>query len=118
MSRVGRDGNNHIFPIAYVVVKTETKDSCERFLFLLLEDLCEVNHKSYAFTSNQHKGLVNAVQGISTCVEQRLCVKHLYSNWKKKYSGLELKEFMWVAVMEITIPAWEKAIQRRKKGFK
>ncbi|XP_058782950.1 uncharacterized protein LOC131657557 [Vicia villosa] len=114
MAAVGSDGNNQIFPIAYAVVEAETKDSWEWFINLLLEDLQSVNNVSYAFISDQQKGLVPAVQGVSEHVEQRLCVKHLYGNWKKKFSGLVLKEVFWSAARATTIPEWERAMIRLK----
>ncbi|KAI5397952.1 hypothetical protein KIW84_063676 [Lathyrus oleraceus] len=58
--------------------------------------------------------LVQAVQSVSTHVEKRLCVKHLYGNWKKKYLGLELKEVMWSAARATTVVAWERAMLRMK----
>ncbi|XP_058742148.1 uncharacterized protein LOC131614601 [Vicia villosa] len=114
LAAVGSDGNNQIFPIVYAVVEAETKDSWEWFINLLLEDLQSVNKVSYAFISDQQKGLVPAVQGISEHVKQRLCVKHLYGNWKKKYSGLVLKEVFWSAARATTIPEWERAMIRLK----
>ncbi|XP_058784836.1 uncharacterized protein LOC131659698 [Vicia villosa] len=95
MAAVGRDGNNQIFPIAYAVVEAETGDSWQWFLDLLLHDL-------------------EAVQAISDNVECRLCVKHLYGNWKKRHPGLELKEVLWAAARATTIPAWEKAMLKMK----
>lgn len=55
MFAIDRDGNNQIFPIAYVVVEVETKDSWEWFLHLLLEDLSAFNQRAHAFISDQHK---------------------------------------------------------------
>ncbi|XP_058764491.1 uncharacterized protein LOC131637941 [Vicia villosa] len=63
---------------------------------------------------DQIKGLVPAVQAISDNMECRLCVKHLYGNWKKRHSGLELKEVLWAAARATTIPAWEKAVLKMK----
>lgn len=45
MAFVGRDENNQIFPIAYVVVEVETKDSCEWFISLLIDDLQTITHQ-------------------------------------------------------------------------
>jgi hypothetical protein len=58
--------------------------------------------------------LVPAIQSISEHVEQRLCVKHLYGNWRKKHPGIELKQVLWMAARATTIPAWERAMQRMK----
>lgn len=30
-------------------------------------------------------------------VEYRLCLKHVYWNWRKKYLGIEMKEGLWKA---------------------
>ncbi|KAK2383489.1 hypothetical protein QL285_070935 [Trifolium repens] len=114
MAAVGQDGNNQMFPIAYAVVEAETKESWQWFLNLLLEDLNTVQHNQYAFISDQQKGLVPAIQNLGNHVEQRLCVKHLYANWKKKYPGLELNEVFWMAARATTIPAWERAMNRLK----
>nr|XP_027188293.1 uncharacterized protein LOC113785718 [Cicer arietinum] len=86
IAAVGKDGNNQMIPIAYAVVEAETKDSWQWFLDLLLEDLNNVQQKQYAFISDQQKGLVPAIANIGAHVEHRLCVKHLYGNWKKKVS--------------------------------
>ncbi|XP_058759822.1 uncharacterized protein LOC131633127 [Vicia villosa] len=114
MSAVGRDANNQIYPIAYAVVEAETKDSWEWFLHLLIEDLGALNQKAYGFISDQQKGLVPAIQGLSEHVEQRLCVKHLYGNWKKKHSGLELKEVMWATARATTVPQLERSMEKMK----
>ncbi|GAU50110.1 hypothetical protein TSUD_374590 [Trifolium subterraneum] len=114
MAAVGQDGNNQIFPIAYVVVEAETKESWQWFLNLLLEDLNNVQPNQYAFISDQQKGLVPAIQNLGNHVEQRLCVKHLYGNWSKKYPGLELKQVFWMAPRVTTVPTWERAMNRLK----
>ncbi|WOL06035.1 hypothetical protein Cni_G14767 [Canna indica] len=47
-SAVGRDGNDQIFPIAWVVVEGENYDSWSWFLGLLFDDLCI--HHGYGWT--------------------------------------------------------------------
>lgn len=47
-------------------------------------------------------------------MESRLCVKHLYGNWKKKHHGLELKEVLWAGSRATTVPAWEREMLRMK----
>jgi len=44
-------------------------------------------------------------------VEQRFCVRHLYSNFRKKFPGQRLKELMWSAA-NATYPAeWERIMR-------
>ncbi|XP_050908396.1 uncharacterized protein LOC127122024 [Lathyrus oleraceus] len=49
MAAVGRDGNNQNFSIAYGVVESETKDSWQWFLNLLMHDLEGYSQRSYEF---------------------------------------------------------------------
>jgi hypothetical protein len=114
MAAVGKDGNNQMILIAYAVVEAETKDSWQWFLDLLLEDLNGIKQKEWAFISDQQKGLVPAIQNTKAGVEHRLCVKHLYENWKKRYPGAEMKEVMWLAARATTVPDWERTMQRMK----
>lgn len=55
MAAVGKDGNNQMMPIAYVVVESETRDSWKWFFELLLEDLNQILPNQYAFISDQQK---------------------------------------------------------------
>jgi hypothetical protein len=56
LSAVGRDGNNNLYPIAFVVVKAEVKDSWIWFLETLVSDLgTYARHARPTFISNQQK---------------------------------------------------------------
>jgi hypothetical protein len=44
-------------------------------------------------------------------VEQRFCVRHLYSNFRKKFPGKHLKEMMWKAAKASYPQAWEKIMR-------
>ncbi|XP_058780530.1 uncharacterized protein LOC131654122 [Vicia villosa] len=112
MAAVGMDGNNQIYPIAYAVVEAETRDSWKWFLDLLLADLNNIFPRSYGFISDQQKGLVPAIADLGPNVEHRLCVKHLYRNWKKKYPGAHMKELLWQAARATVVPDWERAMKK------
>ena len=60
------------------------------------------------------QGLVQEVQNVSAHVEQHICVKHLYGNWKKKNHGLEFKEVMWSATRATTVPYLEMEMRKMK----
>ncbi|XP_058722358.1 uncharacterized protein LOC131594286 [Vicia villosa] len=64
--------------------------------------------------ADQQKGLIPEIQSVSAHVEQHICVKHLYGNWKKKNPGLEFKEVMWSAARATTVPSWERAMLNMK----
>ncbi|XP_047175589.1 uncharacterized protein LOC124843013 [Vigna umbellata] len=81
LTAVGRDGNEQILPIAYVVVE----------------------------------GLLPAIQDLLPRVEQRFCVRHLYSNFKKKYPGKDLKCLMWRAATATYPQLWEAEMRKIKE---
>nr|XP_027108905.1 uncharacterized protein LOC113728740 [Coffea arabica] len=41
------------------------------------------------------KGLIQAIQELLPDVEHRMCVRHMYNNFKKLHNGLALKERIW-----------------------
>jgi len=56
LTTIGRDGNEQILPIAYVVVEVENKDSWSLFLELLIEDIAgETVAAACTFISDQQK---------------------------------------------------------------
>ncbi|GJW41070.1 pentatricopeptide repeat-containing protein [Tanacetum coccineum] len=55
LTAIGRDGNNHIFPVAWVVVNVENKDNWSWFLELLGEDLELPTGNGLTLMSDQHK---------------------------------------------------------------
>lgn len=44
------------------------------------------------------QGLVQAIIDIQPAAEHRWCVRHIYANWSKKWSGLELRKKIWICV--------------------
>ncbi|XP_058742069.1 uncharacterized protein LOC131614513 [Vicia villosa] len=95
---IGRDPNDQMLPIAFAVVEGENRDSWTWFLELLIDDLGGKNEcLTYTFMSDQQKGLLPAMDELLPNVEQRLCVRHLYNNFRKRYPGKMLKEIIWRA---------------------
>ena len=50
------------------------------------------------------QGLLPAIQKLLPGAEQRLCMRHLYSNFRKRFVGQKLKNLMWKAAT-VTHPA-------------
>ncbi|KAL4558095.1 hypothetical protein LXL04_036291 [Taraxacum kok-saghyz] len=94
---IGRDPNNQVFPIAWAVVEVENKDNWRWFLNLLSDDLRLQRGGELTVISDQHKGLLEATKEILPSVEHRKCARHIYANFSKFYSGLELKNMFWAA---------------------
>ncbi|XP_008245107.1 PREDICTED: uncharacterized protein LOC103343214 [Prunus mume] len=90
----GVDGNNGLFPIAYAVAEIENKDSWIWFLSLLIEDLGITNGLSWAFICDKQKGLILAIAYVLPIAEIRMCVRHLYNNFRATHLGLTLKHML------------------------
>ncbi|WVZ07084.1 hypothetical protein V8G54_020430 [Vigna mungo] len=115
LTAVGRDGNEQMLPIAYAVVEVENKESWTWFLQLLIEDLGGKDVcAGITFMSDQQKGLLASFQDLLPRVEQRFCVRHLYSNFRKTFPGKDLKRLMWRAAVATHPQQWEAEMRNIK----
>nr|KAJ0190145.1 hypothetical protein LSAT_V11C800408950 [Lactuca sativa] len=96
---IGKDANNQVFLVAWVVVDVENKDNWTWFLELLKDDLDLGTGVDLVVISDQHKGLLEYVNVILTHVEHKKCARHIYANFNKAFSGLELKKLFWACAM-------------------
>jgi len=92
---LGRDANNQMYPIAWAVVERETKESWDFFLSLLSTDLQFGDGNGWVFISDQQKGLINAVNKWAPKVEHRMCARHIYANWRKKFTNKKYQKLFW-----------------------
>ncbi|CAL9010838.1 unnamed protein product [Prunus brigantina] len=115
LTAVGVDGNNGLYPVAYAVVEVESKSSWIWFLQLLIEDLQIENGKAWVFMSDKQKGLIPAIETLLPTAEDRMCVRHLYSNFRTEHGGLALKNILWAAARATTIPWYEAEMDKMKE---
>lgn len=112
LAAVGRDPNDQMLPIALAVVEGVTKDSWTWFLKWLIKDLGGTDEcKKITFMSDQQKGLLPAIEDLLPDVEQRFCVRHLYSNFRKRFAGKALKDLIWKAAKASYPQLWEKTMR-------
>ncbi|GKC77209.1 hypothetical protein Tco_1127983 [Tanacetum coccineum] len=71
---MGRDANNQMYPIAWAVVQ---------------------NGEGLTIISDSHKGLLEGVNELLPNAEHRKCTRHLFANYKKKYSEVQLQCHFW-----------------------
>ncbi|CAI9297266.1 unnamed protein product [Lactuca saligna] len=107
LSAVGRDANNHIYPIAWAVVAVENKETWKWFLNLLLKDINMGNGAGLTLLSDQHKGLIEAVKERVPDAEHRQCARHVYANFKKKFKGAAYRKLFWRAAKATTVQRFE-----------
>jgi len=57
-----------------------------------------------------------AIQELLLGAEQRLCMRHLYANFRKKFGGKKLKNLMWWAVVSTYPQAREREMRNIKEA--
>ncbi|GKV11447.1 hypothetical protein SLEP1_g22707 [Rubroshorea leprosula] len=75
-ARIGKDGNNQMFPIAWAVMEFECLESWQWFFELLKTDLDLGSGASIT-------AIISTVELILLEVEHRHCARHIYFNWAK-----------------------------------
>ncbi|GJZ37895.1 hypothetical protein Tco_0584086 [Tanacetum coccineum] len=114
LSAMGRDANNHIFPIAWAVVSVENKENWKWFLTQLRDDIGMIDGAGLTLISDQHKGILEAVKDIFPYAEHRQCTRHIYANFKKKFRGMQFKNLFWAAANSTTKQHFEDKMKELK----
>ncbi|GJZ56575.1 hypothetical protein Tco_0611768 [Tanacetum coccineum] len=97
LTAIGRDANNQMYPIAWAVVQVENAENWCWFISLLAEDL-ELGHGTgITVISDSHKGLLDVVSEWLPNAEHMKCTRHVFENFKNKFSGVQLQRLFWVA---------------------
>ncbi|XP_048319534.2 uncharacterized protein LOC125418882 [Ziziphus jujuba] len=97
LSAVALDANSGIFPIAICVCEGESTGTWGWFLNLLNEYIGEVETRIISFMSDRQKGVLASLQQIFSQHKTRFCAKHIYANFRGKFSGLKLMGLFWAA---------------------
>ncbi|GJS94482.1 multidrug resistance-associated protein 5 [Tanacetum coccineum] len=111
LSAVGRDGNNQIYPIAWAVVSVENKDNWVWFMELLISDLGLPSGQGLTIISDQHNGIIEAAKQVMPMAEHRQCARHIYANFRKKYTGVLYRNLFWQAAKATYPTMFEKVMK-------
>ncbi|XP_023766429.3 uncharacterized protein LOC111914957 [Lactuca sativa] len=103
ISAVGRDANNHIYPLAWAVVCVENKETWKWFIDLLMEDINGGLGAGITLLSDGHKGLLQAVKERCPEAEHRQCARHILANFNKRFTGQQYIKLFWRAVRASTV---------------
>ncbi|XP_074292492.1 uncharacterized protein LOC141619370 [Silene latifolia] len=99
---VGMDGNNNIYPIAWVVVEIENGETWCLFLRLLMEDLGMEAGLGITIMSDRRKGIREAFNVVTPKAHIKFCVRHIWVNFKVQFPGILFKEAFWKAARAST----------------
>ena len=85
------------------------------FLQFLIANLGIQNGLAWVFISDKQKGLIPAMQTVLPNTEHRMCVRHLYNNFRGQHTGLALKHLLWAVARATTLPWWEAEMDNMKE---
>ncbi|KAK0586347.1 hypothetical protein LWI29_005364 [Acer saccharum] len=114
LTAIGVDPNNQMYPIAYALVESECRDSWEWFLELLGQDLEINNSYGIVWITDKQKGLIDAIAQMFPNSEHRLCVRHMYNNFKSEHKGLLFKQILWAAAKCTTKQGFAQATEKMR----
>ncbi|XP_028788217.1 uncharacterized protein LOC114744193 [Neltuma alba] len=92
LTAVGLDANDSLYPLAFALVDKENGVNCSWFIQWLRISLDLHNGSKVTFMLDMQKGLQHAVTEILPEAEHRLCARHIYANWSKRWRGNEMKK--------------------------
>ncbi|XP_072963748.1 uncharacterized protein [Typha angustifolia] len=99
------DANYGIFPLAFAVVNIETGYTWKWFLDNIREAIGEV--ENLTLMSDRQKGLDAVVVEVFPRAEHRVCFKHFYENFKRKFPGKQYKKYMCGVAKAYIHSKWE-----------
>ncbi|XP_021773607.1 uncharacterized protein LOC110737578 [Chenopodium quinoa] len=68
-----------------------------------MHSLGSANGSGFTFMSDRQKGLVEALSEVVPNAETRFCVRHIWENFKLKFTGSIFKELFWSAARATTL---------------
>ncbi|CAI9275405.1 unnamed protein product [Lactuca saligna] len=114
ISAVGRDANNHIYPLAWAVVCVENKETWKWFIDLLMDDINGGLGAGITLLSDGHKGLLQAVKERCPEAEHRQCARHILANFNKRFTGQQYIKLFWRAVRASTVEKFRGVMENIK----
>jgi hypothetical protein len=100
VSATGVDGHNWLYHIAYGIFESETEDNWTWFLENLHKAIGDP--PGLVLCSDACKGLEVAITNVFPNAENRECMRHLYSNFMKHYSGDVFTDHLYPAAKNYT----------------
>ncbi|XP_028803229.1 uncharacterized protein LOC114758344 [Neltuma alba] len=92
LTATGLDVDDFLYPIAFGITQKENTVNWKWFFQWLQKSLDLNNGERVTIMSDMQKGLHLAVSDVLPEAEHRLCARHIYANWSKRWHSGQLKK--------------------------
>ncbi|GJT62413.1 multidrug resistance-associated protein 5 [Tanacetum coccineum] len=114
LSALELECNNQVYPIAWAVVDVENKENWMWFMQCLIDDLGIAYGEGLTIISDQHKDIVEAAKEVMPMAEHRQCARHIYANFRKRFTGVLYRNLFWEAAKCTFTKKFEEVMQQIK----
>ncbi|KAL0423185.1 UNVERIFIED_CONTAM: hypothetical protein Sradi_0853300 [Sesamum radiatum] len=106
------DANQQVLPLAFALVDEESLASWRCFLEMLAKHLLPYDDDRVCLISDRHGGLISSINYVPAFKfprgVHRFCLRHVCSNFNKKFSNIRLKDLCWRAGVEVNARKFER----------
>ncbi|KAL0380986.1 UNVERIFIED_CONTAM: hypothetical protein Sangu_0162900 [Sesamum angustifolium] len=106
------DANQQVLPLAFALVDEESLASWRWFLQMLAKHLLPNDDDRVCLISDRHSGLISAINYVPAFKfprgVHRFCLRHVCSNFNKKFNNIQLKDLCWRAGAEVNARKFER----------
>ncbi|KAK4387202.1 hypothetical protein Sango_2590800 [Sesamum angolense] len=106
------DANQQVLPLAFALVDEESLASWLWFLQMLVKHLLPNDDDQICLIFDRHSGLISAINYVPAFKfprgVHRFCLRHVCSNFNKKFNNIRLKDLCWRAGAEVNARKFER----------
>ncbi|XP_068485031.1 uncharacterized protein [Phaseolus vulgaris] len=121
LTATAQDGNRNIFPLAFVIVEGETREALIWFFQLLRQYVTP--HSNLCMITDRGTDIISALQFEEVGWEGEglvsvYCIRHIASNFNKKFKNVELKRQLINMAYEMKQPIVQAKLSVMRSEFK
>ncbi|KAL0324911.1 UNVERIFIED_CONTAM: hypothetical protein Sradi_5060400 [Sesamum radiatum] len=109
------DANQQVLPLAFALVDEESLESWRWFMDMLAKHLMLGDDDRICLISDRHSGIISAINFVPAFQFPRgvhhFCLRHICSNFNKKFNNIQLKDLCWRAGAEQNVRKFDRILE-------
>ncbi|KAL0423085.1 UNVERIFIED_CONTAM: hypothetical protein Sradi_0843300 [Sesamum radiatum] len=104
-----------VLPLAFALVDEESLESWRWFMDMLAKHLMLGDDDRICLISDRHSGIISAINFVPAFQfprgVHRFCLRHICSNFNKKFNNIQLKDLCWRAGAEQNVRKFDRILE-------